>query len=480
VPEAIQHIKLSDLNKNIQTVIERNFNNIVVWVIADITNHSFKEKTNYHYFDLVEKAPNSNELVAKISGKAWGTGSTKIRDFERITGQKFTNNINVLVRVKVNYHVVFGLSLDIQEIDPNFTIGVLEQQRQITLASLVANNPGVISKIGDRYISRNSKLTLPRVLQKIAVVASKTSAGNEDFRHTLENNPYGFKFDIDDYHTVVQNDANAPVFLERLIDVYKSGIKYDIVVITRGGGSQTDFLIFDNYKIGVAIARFPIPILTGIGHQKNETIADLMAHTQTKTPTKAAEFIIAHNKGFLDEILSFQKLVLIKSQQLVSVQFQSLATLNSAIVNNTRSILINCKDSLVHVNQITINTSKSIIYNRKHDLINLTSQILSKPKIILYNRISDIDNTINSIKSFNYLFLRNQKGYLGHYISVVKMMAPENILKKGFAIIKVNNKITSDPNTIVVGNIIDVILADTTIKSVVQQKTKYDGTEFNV
>ena len=108
LPETIQHIKLSELNKQIQAVIESNFNDLTLWVIADITNHSFKEKTNYHYFDFVEKAEDSNKLVAKISGKAWGTGSTKIRDFERITGQRFTNNINVLVRVKVNYHIEFS------------------------------------------------------------------------------------------------------------------------------------------------------------------------------------------------------------------------------------------------------------------------------------------------------------------------------------------------------------------------------------
>ena len=296
MPNQIQHIRLSELNKQIQAVIETNFNELQLWVIADITNHSFKEKTNYHYFDLVEKAESSNELLAKISGKSWGSGSSKIREFERITGQKFSNNINVLVRVKVNYHIVFGLSLDIQDIDTNFTIGVLEQQRQATLASLVANNPDVITRVGDRYITRNARLPLPMIIQRIAVVSSKTSAGNEDFKHTLLNNPYGYKFEIHDYHTVVQNEINAQQFLERLIDVFKSNIPFDAVVINRGGGSQTDFLIFDNYKIGLAVARFPMPIITGIGHQKNETITDLMAHTQTKTPTKAAEFIITHNR----------------------------------------------------------------------------------------------------------------------------------------------------------------------------------------
>ena len=476
----IKHIRLSELNKQIQSVIENNFNNLTLWVIADVTNHSFKEKTNYHYFDLVEKADSSNELVAKISSKAWGIGSTKIREFEKITGQTFTNNINVLVNVKVNYHIVFGLSLDVQDIDTNFTIGFLELQRQSTLESLVKNNPGVIEKIGESYVTRNSKLNLPMIVQRIAVVSSKTSAGNEDFKHTLLNNPYGYKFEVHDYHTVVQNDANAQQFLERLIDVFKSNIAYDVVVINRGGGSQTDFLIFDNYKIGLAVARFPIPIITGIGHQKNETITDLMAHTQTKTPTKAAEFIITHNKHFEDAILSFQKVILIKSQQLFSINFQNLTSLNSIIVNKTRDILSNYKDSLVQINQVTINRSKSILYNKKNELVGMSTQIISKPKIILYNRINDIKNTISNINTFNSMYLKNQRGYLGHYVSIIKMMTPDNILKKGFAIVKLNNKITSNPDNILVGSDIEIILSNTQIKTTVKQKTKYNGTEFNL
>jgi exodeoxyribonuclease VII large subunit len=278
----------------------------------------------------------------------------------------------------------------------------------------------------------------------------------------------------------VQGENNSDQFLSKLIEVYQSKLPYDAVVITRGGGAQTDFLIFDNYQIGRAVAKFPIPIITGIGHQKNETIADLMAHTQTKTPTKAAEFIIAHNKSFEDEILSFQKSILIKSQQLFSIHFQILLGVNSSIVNNTRDILNKYKDSLVQINQVTINTSKSILFNRKNELVGLSSQIVSKPKIILYNRISDIRNTISNLSTFKSLYLKNQRGYLGHYVSIIKMMAPENILKKGFAIVKVDNKITSNPDAILVGGNIEIILASTQITTTVKKKTKYDGTEFNL
>lgn len=475
----VAHIKLSELNAKINNVIETAFNTQTFWVIADITNHTFRQQKNYHNFELVEKDQHSNNIIAKVSGKAWGSGSTRIKNFEQVTGQKFTNNINVLVQVKVTFHSVYGLALDIVDIDTNFTLGVLEQQRQATLQKLVAEN-AFIQKVGDRYITKNNQLPLPAIIQKIAVISSKTSAGGEDFKHTLQNNPFGYKFFIDDYFTVVQGEANADQFLAKLIEVFQSQKPYDIVVITRGGGAQTDFLIFDNYNIGRAVAKFPIPIITGIGHQKNETIADLMAHTQTKTPTKAAEYIIAHNKAFEEAILSFQKTILIKSQQLFSTHFQNLSALNSIVVNNTRNILNNYKDSLVQINQVTINTSKSILFNNKNELVQITSAILSKPKIILYNRINDIKNTISNLNTFNALYLKNQRGYLGHYVSIINMMAPNNILKKGFAIVKANNKITSNPDEIKVGNDIDIILAETQIKSTVKQKSKYNGTEFNV
>ncbi|NOT49715.1 MAG: exodeoxyribonuclease VII large subunit [Chitinophagaceae bacterium] len=478
MPE-INPIRLSELNAKINNVIETAFNSQSFWVIADITNHTFRPQKNYHNFELVEKDPHSNNIIAKVSGKAWGNGTTRIKNFEQVTGQKFTNNINVLVQVKVTFHSVYGLSLEVIEIDTNFTLGVLEQQRQATLEKLVAEND-FIQKVGDSYFTRNNQLKLPSVIQHIAVISSKTSAGGEDFKHTLQNNPFGYLFFIDDYYTVVQGESNAEQFLSKLIEVFQSHKPYDAVIITRGGGAQTDFLIFDNYNIGRAVAKFPIPIITGIGHQKNETIADLMAHTQTKTPTKAAEFIIAHNKAFEDAIISFQKTILIKSQQLFSIHFQSLSALNSTIVNNTRDILNNYKDSLVQINQVTINTSKSILFNKKNDLVSISSQILSKPKIILYNRINDIKNTIGNIKTFNSMYLKNQRGYLGHYVSIIKMMAPDNILKKGFAIVKANNKITSNPDDIKVGSDIDIILAETQIKSTVKQKSKYDGTEFNL
>jgi exodeoxyribonuclease VII large subunit len=323
-------------------------------------------------------------------------------------------------------------------------------------------------------------LGLPPVIQRIAVISSANSAGAEDFRHTLLNNSYGYHFFIDDYFTAVQGVNNAREFLGKIIEVFNSGVPYDALVITRGGGAQTDFLIFDDYQIGRAVAKFPIPVITGIGHQKNETITDLMAHTQTKTPTQAAEFIISRNRSFEENLLRLQKNIVIKSQQIFSAEFRALAQLNSAVVNTTRDILARNKDQLVRINRITTQLSQSILHARKNALVAISSQLLSRPTIILYNRKSDIANLAGNIRTFQSQYLKNQAGYLRHYSSVIKMMSPDNILKKGFAMVRSGGRITSNPDDMAVGGEIDIILSDTQISSTITKKTKYDGSDFNL
>jgi exodeoxyribonuclease VII large subunit len=453
-----QAIRLSQLTAAISETLNKTFNTLSFWVIADVTNHTFRTDKNYHNFDLVEKDPGSNAIIAKIQAKAWGKGAISISNFQALTGQHFTNNINVLVNVSVNFHAVFGLQLNVNDIDSSFTLGLLEQQRQATLARLVRENPEFIRKIGDGFLTKNKELELNRVIQKIAVVSSKTSAGWQDFHHTLENNPFNYYFSIDDYFTVVQGENNAQQFLSRLIDVFTSGKDYDAVVIIRGGGAQTDFLIFDDYMIGKAIAKFPIPVITGIGHQKNETIADLMAHTSTKTPTKAAELIINHNRSFEDVINRFRQQIIIKAQQKFSADLKALGQVNNTIVNQSRNIIASHKDLLY-----TIGTA-----------------ILTKPKVTVYNKLNDIRQIRSNLNTFSSMYLKNQNGYLAHFVSMIRIASPENTLKRGFAIVKTKDKITSNPDDLVIGQDLEIILSDKEITATVTSKKDYDGNDFNL
>ena len=442
--------------------------------MADITNHSFKADKKIHYFELVEKSEKGSVITAKIMGKSWGAGALKILDFEISTGQRFTNNLHVLVQVSVDFHPLYGLSVNFLDIDSNFMLGILEQQRNATLARLVKEND-FIQKEGEFYSTLNSRLKLPAIIQRVAVISSSSSAGNEDFRHTMQHNDFRYVFQIDDYHTVVQGDNNAKLFLNNLIEVYNTGIPYDAVVIARGGGSQSDFLIFDNYNIGRAVAKFPIPVITGIGHQKNVSITDLMAHTHTKTPTKAAEFIIAHNRSFEQHILSLQRTIAMKSQQLFLGYYKELSELKSTISHNGRELIAAQKEELLLQKQHISQASRNLLAKEKQHLLLTAQKALQRPQSIIQQQKSDLEYLKGSLKIFTSQYLRSRRLQLEDHQKTIKLLSPQNVLKRGYAVIRKNSKIVNGAGNIQEGEEIEIVVKDAILKSTVNEKIQYDG-----
>jgi exodeoxyribonuclease VII large subunit len=440
-----KHIKLSELTARIQRHIEDSFGGNAFWVVADVTNHTFKGSNNYHYFELVEKEALSSRIVAKISGRAWGAGAVRIANFEQSTGQRFSNNVHVLVLVMVQYTPAFGLQLNLLDIDTSFTLGQFEKMRLATLELLLSRNREFIQRIGDQYLTRNKSLVLRPVIQHLAVLSSDTSAGYQDFRHTLEHNPWNYKFRIDDYFTEVQGEANAKNLVSKLIDIYESGMPYDAVILIRGGGAQTDFLIFDNYDLSRAIAKFPIPIITGIGHQKNETICDLMANTALKTPTKVAEFILANNRLFEERLIQAQKRVIIKAQQTFQLQQRKLVATKSYFVSDVLSLLQHLQNGLSRV----------------------SGAMFAVPGMLLQNKERSLGQLQRELAAHTGDLVQNQRSKLMLYETMIRLMDPVQILKKGFAMIKINGRIASDKDELQVGSEITITRASEEVKAVV-------------
>jgi exodeoxyribonuclease VII large subunit len=337
----LNYIRLSELTGIISKVITANFAARTYWIIAEITNLKHYPQKNYYFFDLVEKDPATHAVLTSIKANAWSTAVMRIRNFEQVTGQKFDNNINVLMQVSVEYHISFGLKLNVHDVDPAFTIGNLEKQKQATLQLLLDHNPGYITSEDGQYNTFNKKLSLNPVIQRIALIASPNSDGYNDFKHELEHNIYGYVFTLDEYPAQVQGAGMEAGIVKKLVDIFIANKGYDAVVIVRGGGSQTDFLIFDSYEVGKAIARFPVPVFTGIGHTRNESIADMMAHSATKTPTKVAESIIAHNRAFEERVLFFQKAIVAKANELIGAQHLAISHAKAAVHTASVDIISN-------------------------------------------------------------------------------------------------------------------------------------------
>jgi exodeoxyribonuclease VII large subunit len=365
-------------------------------------------------------------------------------------------------------------------VDTRFTLGELERKKQETIKRLLAECPDYIRMVGERIVTRNQGHVLKLALQRIAVVGSRQSAGYQDFVHTLKQNPYGYVFDVDTYHTSVQGEDKANEVLDQLLNVFRSGKNHDLVVIIRGGGAESDFLIFNDFNLNRAIAKFPIPVITGIGHLKDQSIADLMAHTETKTPTKAAEFIITHNKIFEDQLLQIQKNLLIKAQQIFSSRQRLLTNLNTVVVNKSRDYLQHYAQEMVRIHRIVTQNSMQVLHGRRNEMVSLSGRVIAQPRVTVAKKMHELEQTLANISTFRNQFLKNQRGYLQHYVSWLRMASPENTLKRGFAIVKKESRIVTDAGELAKGDEITVVLHHSELTSTIKEIKQTDGSADNI
>lgn len=252
------------------------------WVQAELSD----VRTNYSghcYLEFVQKDPRGNALVAKARGMIWSNIYSMLKPyFERETGQAFTSGIKVLVKVTVDFHELYGYSLTVIDIDPAYTLGDMARRRKEIIRRL--EEEGVLTL--------NKELEMPLLPQRVAVISSVTAAGYGDFCNQLLNNADGLVFYPHLFAAVMQGDKVEASVIAALNAIYKEVDRWDVVVIIRGGGATSDLSGFDTYDLAANCAQFPLPIITGIGHERDDTVIDMVSHTRVKTPTAAAEFLI--------------------------------------------------------------------------------------------------------------------------------------------------------------------------------------------
>ena len=253
------------------------------WVQAELSD----VRSNYSghcYLEFVQKDASGNNLIAKARGTIWSNIYKMLKPyFEQETGQAFTSGIKVLVNVSVELHELYGYSLTVLDIDPTYTVGDMERKRREILRQL--EEEGVIDL--------NKELEMPLLPQRVAVISSATAAGYGDFCNQLANNPRGYGFYTELFPTIMQGERVEESILSALDAINNRLEEFDVVVIIRGGGATSDLSGFDTYHLAASCAQFPLPIITGIGHERDDTVIDKVAHTRVKTPTAAAEFLIA-------------------------------------------------------------------------------------------------------------------------------------------------------------------------------------------
>jgi exodeoxyribonuclease VII large subunit len=477
----IQTIKLTELTQKITGVINVNFQGTSYWVIADVSNHTFQPGYSRHFLELVEKNEITKAVVAKVAAIAWSTGAHRIQEFEKTTGQRFTNGIKVCLRVQVSFHAVYGLKLEIVDIDASFTIGQLELHRQETIRRLLTECSSFIQRVGDAFKTSNNGLSHATVIQKIAVLTSSSSAGLTDFMDVLHKNKYRYHFTINQYYTSVQGEANADAAVAKLNEICNAKLKFDAVVIIRGGGADTDFLMFDQFSLCSAVAKLHIPVITGIGHHKNQSLVDLMAHTAANTPTKAAEFIIAHNLAFETILLNEQKRMVIRAQQIVARNKQTVQALHATIINRSTALLTKRRMEQERLRQQLTTSAQTIINRQKLMLGEVANKAMNKPTYSLSNRKCELENETEKLTTAIRNFYLHQQRSIDGYETIFRLMSPVNLLKRGLAIVYHRGQIITGGSHLQAGDELTVRLQDATITSTITEKRDNNGnSEFDL
>lgn len=286
-------ISLSELTGQIQAVIRQNFSN-TIWVRAEISE--LRENGGHCYLELIEKESDSYHIIAKVRANIWsGTYRMLKPYFESSTGESFRAGMTVLVSVVVEFNGLYGFSLNIRDIDPVFTIGELAARRMEIIRQLEAEG------IADM----NKELSFPVLPQRLAIISSETAAGYGDFCDQLNANSRNYAFYPKLFPAIMQGMQAELSIIQALEKIYDHIDLFDVVVIIRGGGATTDLSCFDSYNLALNCAQFPLPIIAGIGHQRDVSILDMVAHTSVKTPTAAAEFLISNLDEAEDMINEF-------------------------------------------------------------------------------------------------------------------------------------------------------------------------------
>lgn len=318
----MEKYSLKELCDWIQEIVENDLPNRY-WVCAEIASMSVR---GHCYMELVEKAENGI-LAAKVRATCWSNVYHLLSAyFLQETGQSLHTGLQVMLEVSVEYHAVYGLSLNVWNIDPTYTLGDLAKQRQASIQQLTE----------DGVMDLQKALQIPSLPRRVAVISSADAAGYGDFCDQLKHNRFGFKFHVQLYPAVVQGDTAARSVIQALNSIAALEEEWDVVVIIRGGGASTDMSCFDDYNLASHCAQFPLPIIAGIGHTRDVSVVDMVVHTSVKTPTAAAEWLIERVAEQVDRVGGLMLRLQRATQNAVSREKNRLLLYEQQIFNAVR------------------------------------------------------------------------------------------------------------------------------------------------
>lgn len=434
-----KRLTLFELNHLVRDVLECEMPD-EYWVEAELSE--CRESKGHCYMELIQKDERSATPIAKASAKCWVSKWMLIRPyFERTTGQRLHAGMKVLLKVYPQFHEAYGFSWIITDIDPTYTLGDMARKREEIIRQLKEEGVFDLQK----------ELQLPLFCQNIAVISSETAAGYGDFCNQLTDNPYGFLFHTQLFPAIMQGDGveqsviNA---LEEIFDVQSSqSDMFDCVVIIRGGGATSDMSGFDTLALAENVANFPIPIITGIGHERDESILDMVSYLRVKTPTAAAAFLIEHLKEVRDSIEDLQNRMIHCAQQKLSALNSNLSAIADVIPRLFSIVKTRQEARLDSLFSSLLSSIQQTILAQKSNLATFEQRI---PMLIVDRRLT---------AEYHRLEMLEEK---------IKSLDPVLLLRRGYSITLFKGKAVRDPLALKKGDEIETRIEKGIIKSIIK------------
>ena len=449
-----ERITLSDLNRKIGQALETAFP-LPVWLVAEI-NEMHINRSGHCYMELVEKSEQDDRIVAKNRATVWAYKFRMLKPyFESTTGTKLESGIKVLLKAEVSFHELYGLSLNISDIDPSYTLGDLAMKKQEVIRKL--KEAGVIDM--------NRDLVMNPVPQKIAVISSETAAGYGDFMHTLLNNHPGFAFTVTLFPAIVQGEAAEASIIAAFEQVFESGEHFDAVALIRGGGSKADLDCFNGYELAMNIAQFPVPVLTGIGHERDETIADMVAHRRLKTPTAVAEFLVDRLSDFEEQLGRLEERFGQAVHWILQQERLSLKEKASDLHHLARQFVSDEKHAVSVFRTGIITASARMMKEASMNLNDHSKKLRYLWKGLHNNRTRDLDGLAERHRRAIGETLRKNDEQLRNMQRSLQLLRPEKVLARGYSLTYANGKIIKSVVDLEEGQPMETRMSDGRVES---------------
>lgn len=427
-------LSLFELNNLVREVISTAFDN-EYWVEAELSE--LREVRGHCYMELIQKELFSNTPVAKASAKCWKNKWQILRPkFEKVSGQHLHAGLKVMLKVYPDFHEAYGFSWIVTDINPEFTMGDMARKRLEIVKQLQAEGIFDLQK----------ELELPLFAQRIAVISSANAAGYGDFCHQLNDNSYGLKFYTRLFPAVMQGEEIEQSVIASLNKINQRMDDFDVVVIIRGGGATSDMSGFDTLSLSENVANFPLPVITGIGHDRDESVLDMVSHTRVKTPTAAAAFLVDHLEEVYERVLDAQTELLTSVRHRMEMEKAQLQHLGEKIPMLFSLYKERQETMLDHWFQALTTAIQTHLVQETHRLEQLKRGI--KP------------NIEQQMMCENYhLSLLSQR---------VKSLDPTLLLHRGYSMTMLNGRIVKDKSLLKSGDEIETILENGTILSIIK------------